>query len=454
MELKKIKRVYFLGIGGIGMSALARYFKNSGAVVSGYDKTPTVITQALQAEDIDVHYVEDVFAVPEMPDLVIYTPAIPADHKELLHIRDCGFPLYKRSEILGMLAKEMYCIAIAGTHGKTSISCITSHLLLQAGRAVNAFVGGISVNYNTNLILTPGATEVVVEADEYDRSFLRLDPDIAVVSAIDPDHLDIYKTEEALRESFAEFAGKIRPSGILIKNAKVTMPAIEGIKTYSYGLNDADFRAEHIRVEEGHFVFDLLGPGLSLHSIRMQVPGAHNVENAVAAAAIAHLQGVPAEQIREGLQTYRGVRRRFEMHVNTPSLVYVDDYAHHPEELKACIKAARDLFPHLPLIGIFQPHLFTRTRDLAADFSKALDGLDQIVLLPIYPARELPIAGVSSEMLSAGLAPEKCRHISKEEIPAFVSGISKGVILTMGAGDIDQWIEKIKTIVAQKAVQD
>lgn len=446
MDLRSLKQLYFLGIGGIGMSALARYFKQAGVLVSGYDKTQTPLTKDLEAEGIAVHYEEDITAIPEGTELVIYTPAIPKEHKELAYIIDKNIPLVKRSEVLGWLSKDLYCIAISGTHGKTSISCMAAHLLLKAGKLVNAFVGGISVNYKTNLMLTPNAENVVVEADEYDRSFLQLSPNLAVISAIDADHLDIYKTHEALKETFIEFAGKIRAGGTLIRNIKIPWVPIKGQKELTYGIGSGDYSAQNIRVENGRFVFDLEGPAMKVCGIRLGVPGAHNVENAVAATIIARLMGLTAAEIRDGLESYKGVQRRFETQVEAGSVIYIDDYAHHPEELRACITAARDLYPGLYITGIFQPHLFTRTRDLADDFSEALDLLDEVALLPIYPARELPIPGVTSEMLLTSMNHAKKHLVEKEEIPAFISSVSPGVLLTMGAGDIDQWVGKIKGI--------
>ncbi len=446
MDLGLLKRVYFLGIGGIGMSALARYFKQAGVEVSGYDKTETPLTQSLSNEGIPVHYNEDPDAIPNDTELVIYTPAIPKDHKEWLTIKERNLSIVKRSEVLGWLSKDLFCIAISGTHGKTSISCMTAHVLLQAKQPVNAFVGGISVNYQTNLMLTQGAESVVVEADEYDRSFLQLSPDIAVISAIDADHLDIYGNYEALKDTFVEFAGKIKAGGILIRNTKVTWNKLNGIKELTYGIGEGDYSAKNIHVEDGRFVFDLVTPSFEVLSVRMLVPGVHNIENAVAAAAIAHLRGLSANEIREGIESYRGVKRRFELQFNSPEMVYIDDYAHHPEELRACISAARALYPGRHITGIFQPHLYSRTNDLAKDFSAALDTLDELLLLPIYPARELPIAGVNSAMLLPGITHAVAHLIEKEEIPAFAATVKPGVLITMGAGDIDQWIDKIREI--------
>lgn len=450
MEINKIHRVYFLGIGGIGMSALARYFATLGKEVSGYDRTSTELTTALVQEGIPVHFTEEVEAIPENIDLVIYTPAIPVDHKEYQYFLSHSILMVKRSEVLGWLSQNLHCIAISGTHGKTSISCMTTHLLKQAAVPVNGFIGGISVNYHTNLILTENAHTVVVEADEYDRSFLRLQPDIAVVSAVDADHLDIYKTHEALKSAFAEFISKIRTGGTLIINAQVDLPLATDKKVVTYGGAESDYRAENIRVEAGSFVFNLVGPAIKIEDIHMEVPGKHNVENALAASAAAHLTGLNAAQIKQGLETYKGVKRRFEFICKTRGSVYVDDYAHHPEEIKACIGAARALFPGRKITGIFQPHLFSRTRDFATGFSEALSLLDEVVLLPIYPAREMPIPGVNSEMLMEQITCKEKACMEQSEVESWVNTSTIDVLITMGAGDIDKLVEKIKVVIEQK----
>lgn len=428
------------------MSALARYFKSAGKAVSGYDRTGSELTLALEAEGIPVHYTEEPGALPAHPDLVVYTPAIPVDHAEYQYFLTHSVPMMKRSEVLALLARDLYTVAVAGTHGKTSISCMTTHVLRHSDLAVNGFIGGISVNYQTNLLLTPGAELVVVEADEYDRSFLRLHPDIAVVSAVDADHLDIYKTHEALKAAFAEFTGQLRPGGTLVMKAGLALRTPADRKVLTYGAPEADFRAVNIRVEEGAFVFDLEGPGLHEAGIRMQVPGEHNIENALAAAAVAHLSGLNGGQIRAGLESYLGVRRRFETIVRTGKTVYIDDYAHHPEEIRACIATARRLFPGRRITGIFQPHLYSRTRDFADGFAEVLSLFDAVVLLPIYPARELPIPGVTSAMLLDRINCHEKVLLSAGEIENWLRQYDTDVLITVGAGDIDRLVPRIKSI--------
>lgn len=431
------------------MSALARYFKARGKEISGYDRTATELTRSLEQEGIPVHYTDDPAMISEPVDLVIYTPAIPLDHQEYRFFQDHHIPMVKRSEVLGWLSQELFCIAISGTHGKTSISCMTTHLLKQAGLPVNGFIGGISVNYGTNLLLSQEAQAVVVEADEYDRSFLRLNPDIAVISAVDADHLDIYHTYEALKEAFAEFVAKIRPGGTLILNSAVNLAIPEGPRVITYGGDESDYIALNIRVEQEHFVFDLKGPDLEIPGIRLEAPGKHNVENALAAAAVARLKGLSGEQIKQGLEGYHGVKRRFEFICRTSRVVYIDDYAHHPEEIRACISAARALFPDKKITGIFQPHLFSRTRDFAAGFSEALSRLDAVALLPVYPARELPIPGVTSEMLLEQITCREKAIMEKHEVEEWIRETKLEVLITMGAGDIDKLVGPIRSVLQE-----
>lgn len=446
MKADTIHTIYFLGIGGIGMSALARYFKAIGKTVSGYDRTETELTRALVQEGIPVHYTEAPVPPEAYPDLVVYTPAIPVDHAEYQYFLTHSIPMLKRSEVLAMLANDLYTIAVAGTHGKTSISCMITHLLKHNGLPVNGFIGGISVNYQTNLLLTPGATQAVVEADEYDRSFLALHPDIAVISAVDADHLDIYKTHDALKAAFAEFAGQLRPAGTLVIRAGLHIHPAEGRAVRTYGAPEADYRATNVRVEQGAFVFDLTGPALKVDAIRMQVPGNHNIENALAAAAVADISGLSGDQIRSGLESYQGVKRRFECVVCTAKTVYIDDYAHHPEEIRACISTARLLYPGRRITGIFQPHLFSRTRDFAEGFSAVLSMFDVVALLPVYPARELPIPGVTSEMLLDRIqGPEKVL-LQASEVESWIRKTDPEVLITIGAGDIDRLVPIIKTV--------
>jgi UDP-N-acetylmuramate--alanine ligase len=450
MDINSLKRVYFLGIGGIGMSALARYFKAAGASVSGYDKTQTELTDGLIADNISVHFQEDISAIPAGIDLVVYTPAVPTDHKEYQYFIRNKVPVLKRSEVLGLLTENLFTIAVSGTHGKTSITSMTAHILKTAGRNINAFIGGISANFNTNLVLSKNATMVVAEADEFDRSFLRLLPDIAVISAIDADHLDIYGSYEKLEESFHLFVEKIKPGGMLIFNRKLNIPISKSISKNSYGIDDADYYAENIRIENGCFIFNLLGPGIEIKDIMLGTPGRHNIENALAASTVCLKLGVDKKIIAEALQSYSGVKRRFEFRIRENNLVYIDDYAHHPEEIKACIQAARELFPGKKITSVFQPHLFTRTRDFADGFAKALEGLDALVLMPIYPARELPIPGIDSKFLFDKIGLKEKFISEKNHLLEIVAGIDSDIYLTMGAGDIDQWVAPIEKLLRNK----
>jgi len=447
-----IQAVYFLGIGGIGMSALARYFHKSGKLVSGYDRTPTSLTAEMQAEGIDIHFNDAVSAIPShvlsLPKeqvLVVITPAIPADHTELAFLKQEGFTLVKRAEVLGIITRGTTGIGIAGTHGKTTTSAITSHLLEAGGKNPAAFVGGIMVNYGTNFL--PGTGGIaVMEADEFDRSFLKLSPTVAVITAMDPDHLDIYGSEEEFRAGFLDYASKLLPGGTLIIHDSLRR-FFEGYAYLSYGMQpDADVRIVNIRVENGRFVFDLEGR-IQLKNLKLGMPGRHNVQNATAAIMAAHFAGLELEQMAPGIESFKGVKRRFEFMAQTASKVYIDDYAHHPGELDACISAARELFPGKKIYGAFQPHLFSRTRDFADGFSKSLSALDKLYLLPIYPARELPIPGVNSEML-LGQISGKAELVEKANlVNAVESEMAEfDVLLTMGAGDIDQLTDELKNL--------
>ena len=443
-DFKNIQAVYFLGIGGIGMSALARYFRLNGKFVSGYDRTPTPLTDEMIKEGIFVHFIDDVNQIPapilNLPKedvLVVLTPAIPAGHTELNYFKNNGFTMVKRSEVLGMITRDTFGIGIAGTHGKTTTSAITSHLLEATGKKPAAFVGGIMANYNTNFL--PGLGGIsVMEADEFDRSFLRLHPTVAVITAMDPDHLDIYGTEESFREGFIQYASQVVEGGRLIIHESLRS-YFKNIPHITYGIEaGADVNAVNVRVENGRFMFDLEGIFPMKH-LSLAMPGRHNVLNATAALAAVSFAGVSAGELPDALASFKGVKRRFENLVDGPRKIYIDDYAHHPKELDACISAARELFPGKRIYGAFQPHLFTRTRDFAEGFSKSLSGLDHLYLLPIYPARELPIEGVTSEMLRESIT---CpvEIVAKGDLAKAVS-LDMGdfdVLLTMGAGDIDQ----------------
>lgn len=449
--MDRIKIVYLIGIGGIGMSALARYFNHLGCKVYGYDKTSTSLTQALTNEGVQVNYSDTIDVLPdEIKDklvheevLIIYTPAIPADHVQLNFIRDKGYRLYKRSEVLGEITRFIPGIAVAGTHGKTTTSTLVAHVLKQAGVQLNAFLGGIAGNYNTNLLLAEKAVCTVVEADEYDRSFLRLFPHIAVVTSMDADHLDIYGSADEVVKCYNQFTGQIQPNGCLIH--KYGLELSTNAKKYSYGFDErADYYAHNITINKGQYCFDLRTPQTVIRGIEMGLPGRHNVENATAAFAVGLQYGLTSEQVAQGLWSFKGPKRRFEYILKTDDIVQIDDYAHHPEELKACINSVKEMFKGKKILGVFQPHLYSRTRDFAKEFAASLDLLDITVLLEIYPAREQPIPGVNSKMLMDLMRNKEVYLISKQELAEFVKSKQADVVLTMGAGDIDQLVEPIK----------
>jgi UDP-N-acetylmuramate--alanine ligase len=432
------------------MSALARFFKIRGCNVSGYDKTPTLLTEALINEGIPVHYNEDISQIPAQTNLAIYTPAIPAEHKELLYFLEKGVPLKKRSEVLGALSQNMFSIAVAGTHGKTTITGLISHIFKNADIDINAFIGGIVKNYRSNLIISEKAEVFIAEADEYDRSFLQLSPDIAVVSSIDADHLDIYADKKDLENTFSDFMRKIKKGGILIVKKDILTPELDGVSKYKYSLEGpADFYAQEIEVRNYrfHFKMNLLGDEITVY---LQIPGRHNIENALAAAAVCYLKGISKEKIRAGLESYQGVVRRFDYRVNSEKLVYIDDYAHHPEELKAFIAAVRELYPEKRMLGIFQPHLFSRTLHFADEFATALDMLDEVILLEIYPAREEPIPGVSSDILLKKMKLADKMILQKKDILRTLENREIEIIVTMGAGDIDQWVDPIEKMLINR----
>ena len=457
MDSDNIHSVYFLGIGGIGMSALARYFKAKGKHVSGYDKTPTALTDELTAEGIDVHFEDNIdiinpkFRNSKSELLVVYTPAVPKEHKEYCYFMENGFTIKKRSEVLGLITRQHFTVAIAGTHGKTTTSSIVAHILKHSGMDCTAFLGGITQNYHTNLLLSDKSNIMVVEADEYDRSFLTLFPDIAIITSADPDHLDIYGDKKHLEESFNLFAKQVKPNGKLIVKKGLALEDEIINKNLSYSVvSQADFYASNIRVEKGSFVFDLVSKIENIEAITIDVPGRHNVENAVAAAAAAQLLGIKAKEIKNALSSFKGVKRRFEYQIKSKNLVYIDDYAHHPEELKACINAVREMYPGKKITGIFQPHLYTRTRDFADGFAGSLDLLDECILLDIYPARELPIEGVSSKMLLEKMHIQNKMLLQKNELVKDIKDRELEVLLTLGAGDIDQFVEPIKKALLKK----
>ena len=447
--------IYFIGIGGIGMSAIARYYKFKGFKVGGYDRTPSDLTKELEAEGIEVHYEDRPDLIPEDKEhtLVVYTPAIPSDLQELVTVRERGYRLMKRAQVLGELTRMdgQRCLAVSGTHGKTTTSTLLAHIFTSCGEGCSAFLGGISKNYNSNLLMSHSPA-VVVEADEFDRSFHQLTPEISVITAMDADHLDIYGDLKHVQESFRKFASLT--TGTVI--AKIGLP-ISGNDTkahllsYSYDDTSADFHAGNIRVDEcGYFNFDLFHPGGVVRDCRVGVPGWVNVENAVAASAIALCYGIETEAIKAALATFQGVKRRFDIHVNRPGLAYIDDYAHHPNEISTAISSMRDIFPSRKLTAIFQPHLYTRTRDFADEFARALSQVDKLILLDIYPAREEPSPGVSSEIIFEKVtAPQKVL-LKKEELMDYLAKEEIDILITFGAGNIDRYIPLITSMLEKR----
>ncbi|MBK7213302.1 MAG: UDP-N-acetylmuramate--L-alanine ligase [Bacteroidales bacterium] len=453
--LPKQGTVYFLGIGGIGMSALARYFLSKGWQVHGYDKTPTSLTASLQKEGMRIHFEEDLSKIPAHIDLIIFTPAIPANHAEYQFLLKKGATLHKRAEVLGMIAADYNTIAIAGTHGKTTTSTMTAHLMKQSVKGCQAFLGGISKNYESNLLLTEQSEYLVAEADEYDRSFLQLSPNTAVITSMDADHLDIYGNHDALLQSFTEFAGKIRKGGNLVLKLglELTLPEESGIQTYSYSLDQSsDFHAENLKLKDGLYHFDFIHPNGKITGMVLGIPGLYNVENAVAALACSWLCGVSENELKNAIASFSGVRRRFDIRFRSEKAVYIDDYAHHPAELTASISSARKLFQGKTITGIFQPHLYSRTRDFASEFAISLDLLDYVILLPIYPARELPIEGVSSQLLFDNIS-KPSRLVEMTDFPSILDEIPFEVLMTLGAGDIDTLAAPIENYLSGREVK-
>ena len=446
-----MKNVYFIGIGGIGMSAIARYFKHAGYCVSGYDRTPSKLTAALESEGIEIHYEERPDLVPADIDetLVIYTPAIPKEMKELVLVFEKGYKVVKRSRALGEIASEQKCLAIAGTHGKTTTSTLLAHILTHCEEGCNAFLGGISKNYHTNLLLSKNPV-LVAEADEFDRSFLQLYPDIAAITSCDADHLDIYSDHDHVKGAFREFASQVKGALVVKKGIDINFETKAKVYTYSYN-EEADFYATGITVDEcGYFHFTLHSPMGNIEGCTVGIPGWVNVENGIAAAAVALLHGTSPEDVKRGLATFEGVERRFDIHLNTPKCSYIDDYAHHPKEISAAISSIRDIFPGRRLCGIFQPHLFTRTRDFYQEFAQSLSALDELILLPIYPARELPIEGVCSEMIFDLVTIENKKIVSKDNLLKEIESRDIDILITLGAGDINLFIEPLTEILKNR----
>ncbi|PKG49936.1 UDP-N-acetylmuramate--L-alanine ligase [Olleya sp. 1-3] len=443
MDLKKIHNIYFIGIGGIGMSAIARYFKASGKQVSGYDKTQTDITNSLQDLGVTVCF-EDAMANVEgcyldsESTLVVYTPAVPKSHLQLTYFKNNGFTVLKRSEILGLITEHTFCLAVAGTHGKTTTTSILGHLLNECNVKLTAFLGGISENYNSNLILN-GDKVSVVEADEFDRSFLTLSPDMACITSMDADHLDIYGDASELIKTFEDFTRKLKPNGkLFVKNG---LP-LNGI---TYGIeDDADYTAQNIRIENGAYVFDVKTPETVFKDFKFNLPGRHNLSNALVALAMSIEYGISGPQLVAALASYLGVKRRFTYQIKTDDLVFIDDYAHHPEEINAVHQAVREMYPKDKVVAVFQPHLFSRTKDFAVEFGKSLSQFDEVILLDIYPARELPIEGVTSEWLLSLIDNENKKLVSKTDLISSIKQSSAKIVLTIGAGDIGVEVAKIK----------
>jgi UDP-N-acetylmuramate--alanine ligase len=452
VELRDIKKIYFIGIGGIGMSALARYFRFHGAEVSGYDKTATVLTRQLENEGIPVHYEDDPGQAPKDADVVVYTPAVPKDHQELSYYQQHGYPVLKRSDVLGVITNSSFNICVAGTHGKTTITTMIAHLLRHSGYGCNAFLGGIAVNYNSNF-WSDKRNVCVVEADEYDRSFLKLSPDIAVITAMDADHLDIYGTAAAVEEAFIDFSGKIKQGGTLISKWGLTRSGdLKGGRKLTYGLavGGPDFYSTDVTMHDGSYRFRVVSKDWVLDDVVLNMGGLHNVENVTAAIAVAHQVGIADDKIRAAVDAFRGVKRRFEYVLRKEGLVFIDDYAHHPEELRALISGAKGLFPGKRCTVIFQPHLFTRTRDFVDGFAESLDLADEVLLLPIYPARELPIEGVTSRMIADRMTKGKAVLTDKKELLDTIQNRRMELVITAGAGDIDALVGPIREILDKK----
>ena len=456
--MQEIKSVYFVGAGGIGMSALERYFLHNGIFVGGYDKTPAELTERLREEGAQIHYEENVDLIPaECRDpqttLVVYTPAIPAEHKELVWFRENGFEIHKRAQVLGTLTKQMKGLCVAGTHGKTTTTAMTAHLLHESHVGCNAFLGGITKNYGTNYLINLKSPFVVIEADEFDRSFHHLRPFASVITSTDADHLDIYGTEEAYLESFRHYTELIQPEGALIVHTDLKMKANpqKGVRVYSYSRTEGDFHAENLRIGNGRIIFDFVSPFENIKDVELGVPVSINIDNGIAAMALAQIAGATAEEIRRGMLTFSGVDRRFDFKLKNDRIVFLSDYAHHPAEIKQSILSLREVFSGRKLSAIFQPHLFTRTRDFYKDFAASLSLLDEVVLTEIYPAREQPIPGVTSQLIFDNLRPDMEKHmLCKEDLPNYVREHDFDVLVVLGAGNVDNYVPELTEILKKK----
>lgn len=455
--MDEIKRIYFLGIGGIGMSALARYFNSKAVFVSGYDRTETALTKQLEAEGIKVHYEDNIEFIDKEANLVVYTPAIPKDHKELNYLLQNNYKVVKRSDVLGMITNSSFNICVAGTHGKTTTSTMVAHILRHSGYGCNAFLGGIAANYNSNF-WADERNVCVVEADEYDRSFLKLSPDVAIITAMDPDHLDIYGTAENVEQAFIDFSSRVKEAGLLLSKFGLRRAGeLKGSRHISYHLNNekADVYAGNIQVSSGSYQFDIKTKDWQLNEVVLNMGGMHNIENMVAAIAVAHHLEIDAEKIKAAVSSFKGVKRRFEYIIKNEKQVFIDDYAHHPDELRALLNGAKNMFEGKKCTVVFQPHLFSRTKDFADGFAESLDLADEVVLLPVYPARELPVEGVNSELILGKMKNKNCRVLSKKDLLAYAKSwkaspggkdMEELLLITAGAGDIDTLVEPIKKI--------
>lgn len=453
-----MKAVYFIGAGGIGMSALERYYLAQGLIVAGYDRTACTLTEELRAEGADIHYEDNPELIPtacrdKNETLVVYTPAIPADHQELNYFRKNGFEIRKRAEVLGKLTRTMKGLCVAGTHGKTSTSAMTAHLLHESHIKCNAFLGGITKNYNSNYLLSDHSPYVVIEADEFDRSFHHLRPYATVITATDPDHLDIYGTEEAYLESFSHYTSLIQPEGALVVHRGLKMKEAIGpnVRRYDYSRQEGDFHAENIRIGGGHIIFDFVSPFENIKDVELGVPVSINIENGIAAMALAQIAGATADEIRQGMASFQGVERRFDFYLRNDKHVLLCDYAHHPAEIEQSVRSIREVFTGRKISAIFQPHLYTRTRDFYKEFANSLSLLDEVILTEIYPARELPIEGVTSQIIYDNLRPGIEKHlIQKDSLPEWIKGRDFDVLMVVGAGDAVNYMDTLKTYLESK----
>lgn len=459
MNIENIKSVYFVGAGGIGMSALIRYFLSKGKFVAGYDRTPSDLTEHLVVEGAQIHFEEDIALIPESckiakTTLVVYTPAVPNDHAELVYFRENGFEIQKRAQVLGIITRSSKALCVAGTHGKTTTSTMAAHLFHQSHVGCTAFLGGISKNYGTNLLLSKSSPYTVIEADEFDRSFHWLSPYMSVITATDPDHLDIYGTKEAYLESFRHYTSLIQPGGSLIIHEGLELkPATQvGVKTYTYSRTEGDFHAENIRIGDGEIYIDFVAPTTRINNIQLGVPVSINIENGIAAMALAHLNGVTNEEIKSGMASFHGVDRRFDFKIKNEKVVFLSDYAHHPAEIKQSVQSIRELYQNRKITAIFQPHLYTRTRDFYKEFADSLSLVDEVILVDIYPAREVPIPGVTSKLiydnLRSGIEKSMCK---KEDILNLLLKKDIDVLITLGAGDIDNYVSEIIKLLQEKS---